>query len=60
VAGNFSPIVAENGACDNALTGKHYTAYYQGFTSHWPHICLQREADAMAGLVLGELMGLTS
>lgn len=50
--GEFNRIIAENGAQDNAFTGKDYTAYYQIIASDRLEVAMELEADRMRGLTL--------
>lgn len=50
--GEFNRIVGENGAQDNAFTGKDYTAYYQVIASDRIEVAMELESDRMRGLTL--------
>jgi len=52
--GEFSRIMAANGASDNAFTGTDYTAYFQTLEKSRLHISFEMEADRMRHLVLTE------
>lgn len=49
--GEFSRIMAENGAKENAFTTPDYTAYYQNLASDRLAISFEMEADRMRNLV---------
>jgi zinc protease len=51
-AGEFSRIVAENGAEENAFTGTDYTAYFQNLASDRLAVSFELEADRMHNLSL--------
>ncbi|KHD06622.2 peptidase M16 [Candidatus Thiomargarita nelsonii] len=52
--GEFSRIMAANGASENAFTGTDYTAYFQTLEKSRLHISFEMEADRMRHLVLTE------
>ncbi len=52
--GEFSRIMATNGASENAFTGTDYTAYFQTLEKSRLHISFEMEADRMRHLVLTE------
>ncbi|MCK5522020.1 MAG: insulinase family protein [Thiomargarita sp.] len=52
--GEFSRIMAINGATENAFTGKDYTAYFQTVEKSRLSISFEMEADRMQNLLLGE------
>lgn len=52
--GEFSRIMAENGARENAFTGSDYTAYFQTIEKSRLHLSFELEADRMRHLVLVE------
>lgn len=52
--GEFSRIIGENGAQDNAFTGQDYTAYYQVISSDRLEVAMELESDRMRGLTLPE------
>ncbi len=52
--GEFSRIMAANGAQENAFTGSDYTAYFQTLEKSRLHISFEMEADRMRYLVLTE------
>lgn len=53
-AGQFSKIMAENGADENAFTSSDYTAYYQKLEKNRLAISFKLEADRMRGLKLDQ------
>lgn len=53
-AGEFSRIIAEQGARENAFTSRDYTAYYQVLAADRLEIALRLEADRMRNLALPE------
>jgi len=52
--GEFSRIMAVNGASENAFTGTDYTAYFQTLEKSRLHLSFEMEADRMRNLVLTE------
>ncbi len=52
--GEFSRIMAVNGARENAFTGADYTAYFQTLANNRLPISFEMEADRMRSLVLSE------
>lgn len=52
--GNFTRIMAENGATENAMTYYDFTAYYQKLAADKLLLAFQMEADRMANLSLNE------
>ncbi len=52
--GEFSRIMAVNGASENAFTGSDYTAYFQTIEKSRLNISFEMEADRMQNLVLRE------
>lgn len=50
--GEFNRIINENGAQDNAFTGKDYTAYYQILATDRLEIAMALESDRMRNLTL--------
>lgn len=50
VAGQFSRIMAENGADENAFTSSDYTAYFQKLEKNRLEISFKLESDRMRGL----------
>ncbi len=50
--GEFSRLLAEAGASDNAFTGRDYTAYYQKLGVDKLELAFRLEADRMRGLLL--------
>jgi zinc protease len=52
--GEFSRIMAVNGASENAFTGTDYTAYFQTLEKSRLHLSFELEADRMRNLVLVE------
>jgi zinc protease len=52
--GEFSRIMAANGARENAFTGPDYTAYFQTLEKSRLHLSFEMEADRMRHLVLTE------
>jgi zinc protease len=53
-AGEFSRIIAEQGARENAFTSRDFTAYYQVLAADRLEIALRLEADRMRNLALPE------
>lgn len=53
-AGQFSKIMAENGADENAFTGTDYTAYFQKLEKNRLEISFKLEADRMRNLKLSQ------
>jgi zinc protease len=53
-AGEFSRLIAEQGARENAFTSRDYTAYYQVLAADRLEIALRLEADRMRNLALPE------
>ena len=52
--GEFSRIMAANGARENAFTGSDYTAYFQTLEKSRLYLSFEMEADRMRNLVLIE------
>jgi zinc protease len=52
--GEFSRIMAVNGASENAFTGTDYTAYFQTLEKSRLHLSFELEADRMRNLILIE------
>lgn len=52
--GEFSRIMAANGARENAFTGADYTAYFQTLEKSRLHLSFEMEADRMRNLILTE------
>lgn len=50
--GEFSRIIAENGAQDNAFTGQDYTAYYQIIAADRVEVAFELESDRVRNLTL--------
>ncbi len=53
-AGQFSKIMAENGADENAFTSSDYTAYYQKLEKNRLAISFKLEADRMRNLKIDQ------
>lgn len=53
-AGQFSKIMAENGADENAFTSTDYTAYYQKLEKNRLEISFKLEADRMRNLKIDQ------
>ena len=52
--GDFSLIMSENGAEENAFTARDYTAYFQTIAKDRLELCFEMEADRMRSLKLDQ------